>query len=66
MRGLISKEKNTILKDFSEIITDWQGDNLIGGDETGTLSTELTGHGDKQRGANPRKPLGLGKAYVKP
>lgn len=31
------KRENTILKDFSEIIADWQGDNLIVGDETGTL-----------------------------
>lgn len=31
-----------------------------------SLNTELTGHGDNQRGANPRKPLSLGKAYVKP
>ena len=31
------KRENTISKDFSEIITDCQGDNLIVGDETGTL-----------------------------
>lgn len=27
------------MKDFSEIITDWQGNNLVVGDETGALET---------------------------
>lgn len=31
------KRENTILKDVSEIITDWQGENLVVGDETGRL-----------------------------